>query len=186
MTNVTARAFGRYAYAFRGMALALLVGVLAACGTVAEPPSEEEELVTTADGVVMTASMQELVGLVNEARSEGRQCGGQGWYDAADPLTADAVLMRVAEGHAEDQKAAEEMSHKGSNGSWPSERVSTGGYPWRSVGENVAWGYGTPEEAMEGWLDSPGHCSAIMNPSFSEIGVARAGLYWTQVFAAPR
>ena len=46
---------------------------------------------------------------------------------------------------------------------------------------------------MAGWLASPGHCSNIMNPDFTEMGAAyaidkssAAGSYWTQVFGTPR
>jgi hypothetical protein len=43
-----------------------------------------------------------------------------------------------------------------------------------------------------GWLDSPGHCENIMDPRFTEMGIAYAtgqvskrGLYWVQLLAAP-
>jgi len=46
---------------------------------------------------------------------------------------------------------------------------------------------------MAGWLASPGHCSNIMNPDFSEMGAAyaieensAAVSYWTQAFGTPR
>jgi uncharacterized protein YkwD len=49
------------------------------------------------------------------------------------------------------------------------------------------------DEAVKGWLDSPGHCENIMDPRFAEMGIAYAqghamkhGLYWVQVLAAPR
>lgn len=41
------------------------------------------------------------------------------------------------------------------------------------------------EEVMKSWLKSPGHCANIMNPDVTEVGVARSGTYWTQLFAAP-
>jgi uncharacterized protein YkwD len=51
----------------------------------------------------------------------------------------------------------------------------------------------TPAEVTQGWLDSPAHCENIMDPRFSEIGIAFAVntasaevVYWTQDFAAPR
>jgi len=56
--------------------------------------------------------------------------------------------------------------------------------------ENIAAGQTTPEQVIQGWLDSDGHCANIMNANFEEMGVALAtnsgiyGIYWTQVFAA--
>lgn len=38
---------------------------------------------------------------------------------------------------------------------------------------------------MSDWLGSPGHCANIMNGDMLEVGVARVGNAWTQVFAWP-
>ena len=43
-----------------------------------------------------------------------------------------------------------------------------------SIGENILWGtgsYGTPREAMNGWLHSTGHREDILTPSFRELGI---------------
>jgi uncharacterized protein YkwD len=64
-------------------------------------------------------------------------------------------------------------------------------------GENIAQGYPSPEDVVEGWMDSDGHCSNIMAAAFSLIGVgyypgeasgmgfSRDAHYWTQNFGAP-
>ncbi|WP_206156796.1 CAP domain-containing protein [Candidatus Roseilinea sp. NK_OTU-006] len=63
-----------------------------------------------------------------------------------------------------------------------------GFYPnWNWIGENIAAGYFTPSEVMEGWLDSPGHRSNIEFAEFWEIGVGYAAggsyyHYWVQNF----
>jgi uncharacterized protein YkwD len=132
------------------------------------------------------ATLNELVLRVNEARAEGRACGGRGWFDAAPPLRTEPRLMGVAQAHSEDQRARGVMSHEGGDGSEPYERVSDAGYEWRAVGENVARGYPSAASVMAGWLGSAGHCANLMNPAFEELGVGLAGSYWTQVFAAPR
>ncbi|MDZ7799470.1 MAG: CAP domain-containing protein [Trueperaceae bacterium] len=169
----------------RALAATLLVGLLAACGTSLDAPvGEGDELVETASGVEISETLNELLELVNDVRSEGRQCGTES-YDPVAPVTVDATLLLVAELHSNDQFQAKEMSHRGSDGSWPSERVRAAGYGWRTVGENVAWGYATAEQVLEGWLESPGHCGTIMNGDFTEVGLAVEGSYWTQVFAAP-
>jgi uncharacterized protein YkwD len=80
------------------------------------------------------------------------------------------------------------------DGSTPADRATRAGYPWRLVGENIASGNRTPQEAVQAWLDSPGHCANLMNPGFTEMGAAYAidphsenqTPYWTQVFARPR
>src|SRR5690606_41554987 len=77
------------------------------------------------------------------------------------------------------------MSHAGSDGSTVGARVTREGYAWRVVAENVAWGYRTPEAVMQGWMNSPGHCAAVMGASYSELSAADAGTYWTLLFAEP-
>ena len=54
-------------------------------------------------------------------------------------------------------------------------------------GENIAYGYASPDAVMAGWLNSPGHRANIENASFRAIGigVVRASngtYYWTQNF----
>ncbi|HCF82769.1 MAG TPA: serine protease, partial [Ruminococcaceae bacterium] len=51
-------------------------------------------------------------------------------------------------------------------------------------GENIAYGYRTPAEVVEGWLNSPGHRANILTGSFTHIGVGynENGNYWVQLF----
>ncbi len=104
-------------------------------------------------------------------------------------LSVDDKLMTAAQRHSQDQADSRKMSHTGSNGSSPGDRLGDVGYQWRTYGENVAWNQQSPEAVMTAWMNSPGHRANILNCSFTEIGVGVAssnGPYWTQVFAAPR
>ena len=55
-------------------------------------------------------------------------------------------------------------------------------------GENIAGGYGTPQQVMDGWMGSPGHHANILNSYSWEIGVGyyQGGgtyyTYWAQDF----
>lgn len=146
------------------------------------PPSKAE----------ITATTQRLLELINEARSHKRRCGSK-VYRAAAPLKLAPALNRAALRHARDMARHSFMGHQGHDGSMPAERATRAGYPWRVVGENVAAGSGTAEQAVADWLNSPGHCANLMNREFTETGIAfvvdpasTAGIYWAQVFAAPR
>ena len=84
------------------------------------------------------------------------------------------------------------IGHKGSDRSMPADRATRAGYAWVSIAENVAAGQTTADEVVSTWLASPGHCANLMNPRYSDTGVAYAvdpasekGIYWAQVFAAP-
>ncbi|ANP52547.1 uncharacterized protein YkwD [Streptomyces griseochromogenes] len=103
-------------------------------------------------------------------------------------VTLNTTLTKVAQAHSQDMAAHQNMSHTGSDGSDPGQRITGAGYAWSAYGENVAYGYSTPEQVMAGWMASPGHRANILNCSFKEIGVglAQPGSYWTQDFATAR
>ncbi|TVR91152.1 MAG: CAP domain-containing protein [Trueperaceae bacterium] len=132
-----------------------------------------------------TAELQRLLALVNEARSQPRTCGATA-YPAAHPLVAEPRLMAAAHVHSADMHEHGFMGHMGSDGSSVSQRVEREGYAWSALGENVAWGYASPDAVMDGWLSSPGHCANIMRLGFTEVGLGLVGTHWTQVFANPR
>ena len=56
------------------------------------------------------------------------------------------------------------------------------GLKFRRAGENVAGGIETPEEVMEGWMNSESHRANILDPKFTQIGIGRYGNYWAQLF----
>jgi uncharacterized protein YkwD len=135
---------------------------------------------------------RQVLTLVNAARAEKRLCGSEN-FSAAKPLNLNSMLSKAAQLHAEDMARHQQMQHEGSDGSSPAQRVTRQGYRWKAVGENVAAGAGTAAEVVAGWLHSPGHCANIMNPVFTEMGIAYAvnqrdeyAVYWAQEFATPR
>ncbi|MFJ6606176.1 CAP domain-containing protein [Streptomyces lydicus] len=100
------------------------------------------------------------------------------------PLALNAKLTKAAQDHSKDMAAHRNMSHTGSDGSDPGARITRAGYNWSAYGENVAYGYSSPESVMKGWMSSPGHKRNILDCSFKELGVglAQPGDYWTQDF----
>lgn len=124
---------------------------------------------------------QTLLSLVNEARSKSRKCGNQAMPQAA-AVAWDDRLAAAAEKHSLDMSDNNFLSHKGSDGSILSERISATGFSWNSCGENIASGYETGQQVVDGWLKSPVHCKNIMNRDFQFMGVARSGTFWTQDF----
>jgi uncharacterized protein YkwD len=130
--------------------------------------------------------------LVNAARSTPRRCGTQR-FAAAPALVLNEKLNTAAAVHAQDMAKRGRLSHQGSDKSMPADRVTRARYAWAAVAENVAGGQETAEEVVGGWLKSPAHCTNLMNPGFSEMGIAYftnpkqgVGIYWVQVFGRPR
>ncbi|MBA4328733.1 MAG: hypothetical protein C0428_10940 [Polaromonas sp.] len=133
-----------------------------------------------------------ILTLVNAARAQPRRCGNQAFV-AVPPLRRQSLLTELAAGHAADMARHNYFSHTARDGSTVDVRATRAGYRWRTIGENIAAGQMTPELAMQGWLDSPGHCANIMAPNFDEMGAAfvvnpqsKSGVYWVQVFGAVR
>jgi uncharacterized protein YkwD len=132
-----------------------------------------------------------LLAQVNAARSQPRMCGYRS-FAAARPLTWSNALGLAAQGHSRSMASENYFAHDGLDGDTPSDRARSAGYRGRQVGENIAAGQGSPSQAMQSWLASPGHCANLMNPRFTQVGAAYAtgaqselGIYWTMVFGAP-
>jgi len=130
--------------------------------------------------------------LVNEAREHGARCGERS-FAPVGLVRMSQTLDSVAFGHAVDMARNNYFEHEDLSGRSPADRVRAIGYPEKLVGENIAYGPESPEEVVQGWLDSPGHCENIMDPRFLEMGIAvaagessRHGLYWVQLLVAPR
>ncbi|GAB2445524.1 CAP domain-containing protein [Streptomyces incanus] len=129
-------------------------------------------------GTEASGAVAKVVEIVNAERSKA----------GCSPVKVNATLTEAAQKHSEDMAASSNMSHTGSDGSSPADRITRAGYSWSTYGENVAYGYSTPEQVMAGWMTSPGHKQNILNCAFKEIGVglAQPGSYWTQDFGTAR
>ena len=138
------------------------------------------------------AAGQRVLDLVNQARKSRRNCGDQ-TFNAAPPLRWNDALAEAARLHSNNMARFDFLGHDGRDGSTAAQRVERAGYRYRAMGENIAGGQLQPEDAVAGWIDSPGHCANLMNPAFTEMGVAfavnrqsRMGVYWAQEFGTRR
>jgi uncharacterized protein YkwD len=137
------------------------------------------------------AMVQRAANLVNEAREQGHRCGNRAW-PRANPVRLSATLSEVALQHALDMARHHYFDHQDLSGRSPADRVKAAGYREQRIAENIAYGPLSTEDAIAGWLNSPGHCENLMDPRFKEMGIAFAPgsgehqeLYWVQLFADP-
>jgi len=152
-------------------------------------PTETGPVACSANASAMQARMLELL---NAARAEARQCGSE-YFAAAPPLTWDSKLEQASKAHSNDMATINFFSHTSSDGGTLATRADATEYKWSNLGENIAAGQSTATQAMNGWIDSPGHCRNLMNPNFTETGAACTEdsgsdyrVYWTNVFARER
>jgi uncharacterized protein YkwD len=142
---------------------------------VQRPPQEETTSPSNDSPLMM------MLAEVNQLRAAGCRCGNK-QMPAVPALKWNAKLEKAATIHAEDMQANDFFSHQGSDGSSVSVRASRLDYPWRHIGENIASGPTSVEDAMQGWISSPNHCKNMMSEDFREFAAARAGDLWVQVF----
>lgn len=147
-----------------------------------EPPAH-----VAPDPKSLTKVLKQLIDLHNQER---KQAEVEDEAEELGPLEPDARLMAAALRHAEDMAKAGQSGHLGSDESTMITRTQEAGYRYRNLGENVAGGQRTPEQAMDGWMHSEGHRKNILGPDFTQIGVAmvrsRKGInFWCVVFGRP-
>lgn len=134
---------------------------------------------TAGTGVAQAAANpeQQVIALTNQHRA-ANGCG---------PLADHRALAAAAKRHNDEMAAHGNFSHNGVNGTDPGKRISEAGYAASRWAENIASGYGTADEAVAGWMKSPGHRANILDCRLVHIGVAYnpSGNYWTQDFGAP-
>lgn len=137
----------------------------------------EQNVVLLAENENIQNYAQRVLDLVNIER---RKAG-------VKPLVLSDELMRAAA--VRSQEITQVFSHTRPDGTKFSSLVSRHG---RRIGENIAGGYQTPEDVVDGWMHSDGHRKNILHPDFTELGVGYAyeensqyKHYWVQIFRRP-
>jgi uncharacterized protein YkwD len=126
---------------------------------------------------------QQIIDLTNKHRAADRLAA----------LKSNATLMAVAQKHAENMARQDKAAHV-LDGKSDKDRALEAGYAG-VVGENVGRilrpaASDAAEEALRGWLKSPGHRANILQKGYSEIGSGMARSksgrwYLCQLFGLP-
>lgn len=163
----------------------------AGCGPVPEPSGSSSGTQTSdvADWPEAWAEFEaEVLSLVNIKRGALNACGGEP-QSSQPPLAMSPALTVIARGHSEDMAERNFFDHVNPDGLDVEDRLIeadySGAYPW---GENIAAGYTSASQVVDGWMTSPGHCRNIMHGDYGVIGIGyygegADGPMWTQVFA---
>ncbi|MUH00322.1 hypothetical protein F7734_51860 [Scytonema sp. UIC 10036] len=117
---------------------------------------------------------QQVIELTNQERTK----------KGLKPLKANAELNYVADKYAEDMSNGKFFSHTAPDGSKPWDRLKAIGYEAQRVGENIAKGQRTPQQVVQGWMNSSGHRANILNANFTEIGTGFFNNHWVQNFGS--
>ncbi|MBU2980762.1 CAP domain-containing protein [Lentibacter algarum] len=140
-------------------------------------------LATMVFGLVLSASVtsaepvREFAGWVSQLRAQ----------NGLGPLKTSSKLEKIANKHAQDMEKRGFFSHTGSDGSTIGRRAKRGGYKYCTIGENIAQGQKSAQEAMRDWTKSPAHKANMLKKGVTEIGVVRTkSNYWVLVVAGKR
>lgn len=122
----------------------------------------------------VTAFENEVIRLVNKIRQE----------NGLKSLSANWELSRVARYKSQDMVDNRYFAHNSPVYGTPFQMIKSFGISYRTAGENIAYGYKTPQAVVDGWMNSSGHRANILNSSYTQIGVGYVanGHYWTQMF----
>jgi uncharacterized protein YkwD len=107
------------------------------------------------------------------------------------PLKLNPQLTEAAKAHSRDLAKWDRISHYGSDGSNPWDRVKRSGYNAKVAAENVGTGQVSFDEVMKGWQESAGHNKNLLLGDANEMGIALVQdpktefkTFWTLVIGA--
>lgn len=126
--------------------------------------SEDKTSTSTAD------SAKDGQKLIEVEKQMMEQINAQRAKYGLPPLAVDQSLEKTARSHAVWMTNNRSLQHTNAN-----------------VGENIAMGQRTTGEAVNDWMNSPGHRANILNSSYKRTGVAAyqtpdGTVYWCQQF----
>lgn len=129
-------------------------------------------------------SLENVVLLVNESRLDSN----------LKPLLINPDLSQIAQDKAQDMVSHHYFAHTSPEGLTPWFWFGQNNYSYKYAGENLAINYDNAEEEHQAWMESPTHKKNILNPNFTEIGIATASgiidgkksFITVQVFATPQ
>ena len=136
------------------------------------PPAPSEQ--PTAQ-ITVDKNLQRLVDLVNQERAKA----------GLTPLTMVEETNTAAGIRA--KEIYNKFAHERPDGSKYRTVLDQCNVSYSYCGENVAYGYRSPDAVMDGWMNSEGHKANILNERFTKIGVghykgSNGYDYWSQLF----
>ena len=130
---------------------------------------------------------------INQYRAKGANCHTAGQFESARPLVWNALLQQAATGHSQEMATKNHFSHTSLDGRTLFNRITTTGYAWSSVGENIATSDSTVIAVVDGWMASDNHCANVMKATFRDVALTcvasstgKHGAYWTMDVGTPR
>jgi len=85
-------------------------------------------------------------------------------------LVLNDKLTTAAQAKANDMVAKNYWSHNAPDGKTPWSFIQQNGYAYESAGENLAYGFGSSDAVLSGWMNSSEHRANILRASYQQVG----------------
>lgn len=85
-------------------------------------------------------------------------------------LSINSSLNNAAQAKANDMTTRNYWSHNTPDGQEPWVFIQAAGYSYLKAGENLAYGFATSSETIQGWMNSPTHRDNMLDPEYTEVG----------------
>ena len=123
----------------------------------------------------MSALEQEVVDLTNQAREQ----------NGLPALQVNSALVASAQIQSTNMAQLNELEHTLPGVADPTlqSRANAVGYDYAWLGENIAFNYPDAASVVNAWMNSPEHRANILNPNYTDIGVAFAWNSLGQAYA---
>lgn len=83
-------------------------------------------------------------------------------------------LMAAAQAKANDMAKHDYWSHVTPSGVQPWTFIMAAGYQYEAAGENLAYGFGSSDQVMTAWMNSPEHRANILDANYQDVGFGTA------------
>ncbi len=90
--------------------------------------------------------------------------------DQEQSLRLNSQLTQAAQAKAADMASRDYWSHVTPDGKQPWSFIDTVGYQYSSAGENLAYGFGSADATVYGWMNSAEHRANILDKDYREVG----------------
>lgn len=132
---------------------------------------------------LMTEQSQKIIALTNKVRSNVK----------VRALSENKLLTQAAYAKSEDMLLNQYFDHTGPDHKNVANWLANVGYSYTVAGENLAMGFASAEDVVNGWMRSKTHYANLIDPDYKEIGVGMSSGGWrghetslvAQFFGAP-
>lgn len=112
-------------------------------------------------GYAANISPAEVISLTNAQRAS----------NGLQPLSENSTLDSAALAKGNDMLAKGYWAHFSPDGTSPWSFFLSFGYKYKYAGENLARDFGSANDAVSAWMNSPTHRENILNPNYRDIGI---------------